>query len=308
MTRVSIRRCPQIVAAGLLCGFLILDGRESAAQVSRVEHVVLLGIDGLSPEGVRLAATPVLDALIADGASSMRAVAVLPTSSSANWMSMLAGVVPRRHGVTSNNWRPTSRKRSRTGAEGAWAFPTIVAQLRRERPDSVIGVFHEWDGFGRLIEFEAATGVEDTEGPEAAVAAARKFFARRPLLTIVQLDHVDAAGHGSGWLSPDYLAAVERADRLAGDLIAGLREAGLWDRTAIIVSSDHGGVKRGHGGSKRAEVEIPWVAAGAGIAKGREIRQRVETIDTAPTIAHLVGARLHSAWVGRPVWDALAER
>jgi len=61
-------------------------------------------------------------------------------------------------------------------------FPTIVGELRHQRPDWPIGIFHDWDGFGRLVERGAATVVEDVRDSTHAVAIAeqaeRDGFAR----------------------------------------------------------------------------------------------------------------------------------
>ena len=73
------------------------------------------------------------------------------------------------------------------------------------------------------------------------------------------------------------------------------------------MSADHGGVGKTHGGLSTAELEIPWIAAGGGIAKGRELKGPVTTIDTAPTMAYLLGIAAPPAWIGRPVREALAQ-
>ena len=49
------------------------------AQVSGVEHVVLIGVDGMSPDGIRMAETPVQDELMNEGAFSMHTRVVRPT-------------------------------------------------------------------------------------------------------------------------------------------------------------------------------------------------------------------------------------
>jgi len=58
-----------------------------------------------------------------------------------------------------NEWQP-DRFDIPPSATGLGAiFPTIVGELRRAKPSASIGVFHEWDGFGRLIERDAATTI-----------------------------------------------------------------------------------------------------------------------------------------------------
>jgi predicted AlkP superfamily pyrophosphatase or phosphodiesterase len=303
----TLFRAGWLVVATLL-GAPAFGLRQAPAPASNpADHVLLVGVDGLSAEAIAGTATPTLRELMAIGAYTLHARSVIPTVSSPNWASMLMAAGPEQHGVTTNGWQPDRLDIPPVGSGFGSTFPTIVGELRRARPDAAIGVFHDWDDFGRLIEPGAATVVVDLDGPYRTVERAQAWFAAgRPTLTIVHLDHVDVAGHESGWLSAAYLEAVSEADRLIQALLVSLRERRLWDRTAIIVSSDHGGVGTRHGGLTRAEIEIPWIAAGAGIVKGRELKNPVTTIDTAATIAFLLDVPPHRAWIGRPVREALA--
>ena len=74
MYRVRIASC--------LVFLLVLGATSTMAQVPGVEHVVVIGVDGLGPVGFEKAPTPNIDRLIAGGASTMHARGVMPTSSS----------------------------------------------------------------------------------------------------------------------------------------------------------------------------------------------------------------------------------
>ena len=75
-----------------------------AAAAAPAEHVIIIGCDGMSPDGIAHANTPHMDRMMAEGASTMHARGVMPTSSSPNWASMIMGAGPEQHGVTSNGW------------------------------------------------------------------------------------------------------------------------------------------------------------------------------------------------------------
>jgi predicted AlkP superfamily pyrophosphatase or phosphodiesterase len=299
-----------VVVATMLLGVPAPGWRQAPSPASNpVDHVLLVGVDGLSAEAITATGTPTLHGLMATGAYTLRARSVIPTVSSPNWASMLMAAGPEQHGITTNDWRPDRFDIPPVVTGLGSIFPTIVGELRRARPNAPIGVFHDWGGFGRLIEPGAATVVVDLDGPYETVERAQAWFAAgRPALTIVHLDHVDLAGHEYGWSSRAYLDAVGEADRLIQALLVSLRERRLWDRTAIIVSADHGGAGTTHGGLTRAEIEIPWIAAGAGIVKGHQLKNPVTTIDTAATIAFLLDVPPHPAWIGRPVREALTMR
>jgi predicted AlkP superfamily pyrophosphatase or phosphodiesterase len=281
--------------------WLALAGTTPAA-----DHVLIIGIDGLSPDGIDKAKTPHLDGLVARGAHTFHARGVMPTESSPNWASMITGVGPEQHGVTSNKWQPTKFEIAPTVKGPGGFFPTIFAHLRAERPAAVSAVFHDWDDFARLVEPGIVDLKQDLDGPvqttDRAIAYVKE---KKPQLTFVHLDHVDHAGHDKGHGTPEYYAAVEEADRLVGLLLKALEEAGILEQTVVLVTSDHGGVGKGHGGATLAEIEIPWIIAGPGIAAGKEIAAPVNTYDTAVTVAHLLGLKTQEAWVGRVVREAL---
>jgi Type I phosphodiesterase / nucleotide pyrophosphatase len=61
---------------------------------------------------------------------------------------------------------------------------------------------------------------------------------RRPDFTFVNLPQVDSAGHATG-TGPAYDTAIGQADTEIGRLVNELRSRGEWQRTALILLSDH---------------------------------------------------------------------
>lgn len=103
--------------------FSLLLYFSACAQVfTNMKHMVVIGVDGMSPNGIDKANTPNLDILIKSGAHSFKAQSVLPSSSSPNWASMIMGASPAEHGITSNDWERTDLKKK------------LIAEVRREKP------------------------------------------------------------------------------------------------------------------------------------------------------------------------------
>ncbi|SFS72905.1 Type I phosphodiesterase / nucleotide pyrophosphatase [Sphingobacterium wenxiniae] len=67
---------------------------------NHVKHVVVVGFDGLGAYAVPKANMPHLKKLMEDGAFSLKARTVLPSSSAVNWASMIMGAGPTMHGYT----------------------------------------------------------------------------------------------------------------------------------------------------------------------------------------------------------------
>ncbi len=112
---------------------------------------------------------------------------------------------------------------------------------------------------------------------------------------------VDTAGHVYGWMSDGYLQQVADTDRLVGQLL----DAVLPDST-VIIHADHGGHDRNHGTDAPEDMTIPWMIGGAGVRAGYQIERAVSLLDTAPTIAHILGITPPAAWEGSAVTEVFA--
>ncbi len=266
----------------------------------------MIGVDGLGGAALQKASTPRLHQLMNRGAWTLKARAVIPTVSSPNWASMIMGVTAAHHGITSNEWMPSKFDLGPVcqGPEGT--FPTMFSVLRAAKSGMVMGIIHDWDGFGRLMEPNVMNVKERVKGSKEATERAIAWWVQeKPALLFLHLDDVDHAGHNKGWWTEDYYAAVTTADALIGSVMDAVKRAGLESDTAILVTADHGGQAKSHGGMSTAHVEIPWILAGPGVEKGRELKRPVDTFDTAATVVNLLGVKPHSCWIGKVVTEAL---
>ncbi len=118
------------------------------------------------------------------------------------------------------------------------------------------------------LDFEDLCGVEDFQ--EAL---------RRGLL--------DEAGRDR--LRRLYLAEVEEADRRLGEFFDGLRRRGLYDRSILVFTSDHGESLGEHDfvGHVRAwgeQLQVPFLVRFPGGRWAGDYGERVQSIDLLPTI------------------------
>lgn len=296
-----------IKAALLLFSFTVFivscqqNGGPQQAKVM-AKHVIIVGVDGMSPDGVEHANTPVMDSLMRHGAFSLHARGVLPTVSSPNWESMISGASPAQHGVTTNEWERNDRPYPPvvTGMEDI--FPTIFGVLRQQKKDAEIGAIYQWEGFGRLFEKSAVNYDKHGEDEfETAKLAAEYIKAKKPTFTFIHFDNVDDAGHSLGHGSDGYYKAVERVDTLLGQIIQAAKDAGIYDDMVLIVTADHGGIGYGHGGETLAELEIPFIVFGKGVKQGYEMNFPIYTFDNAATVTFVFGLQQPYAWIGKPI-------
>jgi len=120
-----------------------------------------------------------------------------------------------------------------------------------------------------------------------------------PALVFLYSVHTDHAGHKYGWMSPEYIAAIEEADIKIGEFLDQLKKEGLYESSHIMFLSDHGGIgTKGHGGVSTTEMEVPWSITGPGIKTGGELIEPNNTVNTASVIADLFGCEIPLAWTG----------
>jgi predicted AlkP superfamily pyrophosphatase or phosphodiesterase len=68
-------------------------------------HVIVVGLDGGSPDGIRTSRDATFHRLMRNGAQTLRARGAMPTASSPG-VSMIMSAGPEQHGVNSNDWQP----------------------------------------------------------------------------------------------------------------------------------------------------------------------------------------------------------
>ncbi|MEG3656263.1 alkaline phosphatase family protein [Arenibacter palladensis] len=270
-----------------------------------VKHVVVIGFDGLSPNGLKNAITPTFDKVMSEGAYSMHARAVLPTSSSTNWASMIMGAGPEQHGITSNSWEKDNFVLPTVTQSEDFLFPSIFQLIDDQKESAEIGAIYHWSGFGRLFEKGAVDYDINPESEDETAALASAYIKeKKPTFTFIHFDHVDHGGHEYGHGSPEYFKSVEKADALLAEVMAAIKASGMANETLVIISADHGGLGKGHGGESLEEIEIPFILWGKSVKKNHLLKYPVYQYDNAATVAFALGIKSPMAWIGKPVKNA----
>lgn len=298
----SIRKISLLLCFCVL--FFSVELRADKAPVG-IKHVFVIGIDAMSTQGLEKANTPNMDYMIKNGAICRSVRTVIPSSSSPNWASMLAGAGVEAHGVTSNNWLPDNYVVKPVGITEYALFPTIVYVVRKQLPHDKIGMFYQWTGFGNLFEKNMATVDKSylTE-KETAEALANYIRTEKPTFTFSHFDDVDHCGHAFGHMTKAYLNSIEGADKCVGIILQAVKDAGIEDESLIMIVADHGGIGYGHGGYSWEEMTVPFILYGKNIRKGFEIQQQTYMYDVAPTVAYALRLDVPNAWRGRPICSA----
>ncbi len=255
--------------------------------------VILIMIDGLRPDVLSPERTPTLNSLRARGASTLAARSVMPCITLPCHMSIFHSVPPERHGVTTNVWSPMARP-----------LPGLVEVARAA--GKRCGLIINWEPLrnvsqpGSLSLLLFHDNVETPTGDQVMAAEAMRALAMEPLdFAFLYFGSTDIAGHAFGWMSPEYLAQATVVDTLVARVLAEQPPD-----THVLIQADHGGLERNHGTDIPENMTIPWLLAGPSIRPNHAIQRPVSLLDTAPTLARLLGLTPHPQWEGRAVDEA----
>jgi len=108
----------------------------------------------------------------------------------------------------------------------------------------------------------------------------------------------------------NYDCGIRYADHLLGQVLDRLKEQGLYDETAIIISSDHGenmgelGLYAEHGTADNITHRIPMIVKWPGGAKGKDTGLRYN-VDLLPTLAAMLNQPVSGAWDGKDYANVL---
>ena len=279
------------------------------AARKKAKHVVMIGIDGWAAEGVRQAAPediPNIKYLMDNGSWTLAKRSVMPSASAINWASMFNGLPTEMHGF--DKWNSTKGTIPSTSDNGRGIPPTIYTILRQQYPDAETGIIYDWDGVGAVCDKESASyekyintyhGNTNMTLEEYTGNGVAYIKEKKPLFFTLYYGILDNTGHNKGWYSPEYMQVQKDLDANIGIVIQALKDAGIFEDTVIIVSSDHGGKGKGHGKFTLQELETPFIVYGKKIKKGHEITQPMMQYDTPAIIADILGAKIPEDWRGR---------
>jgi len=279
----------------------------SQAQSKKIKHVVLIGCDGFGAYALQEAKMPNLKALMSSGSWTDKARCVLPSSSAVNWASLLMGAGPTEHGYT--EWDSKVPEIPSATKTTYGIFPTIFSVIRDQKKDAKTAVVYSWGGIGYLFEKKAVNTVVDGKDKDdfCADTTAAIIKKEKPYFTFVHFDEPDHTGHAIGHRTPEYYKQLESVDQRIGKVVQAVKDAGIADETIILVTADHGGTGKGHGGKSLDEIQIPWIIAGPGVRKNHELKDVIITYDTAATLAWLMGLQQPQSWRGKPVLEAFSK-
>lgn len=265
----------------------------AAIETVKINHVVIISIDGLRPDALIAAEAPNLDELIAKGSFCPQAQTVSLSITLPGHASMLSGMLPEKHGIL---WGLPY-----IGWPGM-AGPTVFTVAHEAGLSTGMVFGKEKMNYMVLSPVNKFFG-QDAHDPEIKEQAIKFIREGLPQLFFIHFPDTDRVGHAYGWMSPNQFQSITFVDGLIGEVVAELDREGYLNQTLLIISSDHGGHGFSHGDDAPEDRTIPWLAVGPGVPAGVTITRPINTYDTAATVLYALGLPIPEKWDGQPVME-----
>jgi len=225
----------------LVALLLILAGRSISAEIPQEKsdpakkYILFLTADGFRTDYIEWYNPPNLKRLIAEGVRIIHAKNVLPTVTTPNMTSLVTGAYPRTTGIACNSQYQKEDDQ-------------ITDKLRINKAETIAETLHKagWKTAavnhfmlaGRGADFYVEPGYDDSEETTDVILDMLKN--KRAQFVAAIYGATDHAGHNYGPQSEQVSNAVMGIDHALGRLLQGLKDLGIYEKTLITFTSDHG--------------------------------------------------------------------
>ena len=287
--------------------------------------VVIISIDTLRSDhlpvyGYDKVDTPNIDALRRDAVLFRRAFSHCPLTLPSH-VSLLTGLLPFEHGVQDNlGYTFDAAKHASLPAllraEGYATGAAVSAFVLRGKTGlGPLFDFYE-DAIPAPIDSDAASQVRRPGSDTARLALAwLDTVASRPFFLFVHLyephsPYEPPEPFRSRYASP-YDGSIAAADAVVGDVLGGLRSRRLYERSLVVLLSDHGEGLGEHGEDYhgillyREALQVPLLLKLPGEARrGTTVERPVGLVDVVPTVVDLLQIERPPGLRGTSVFSA----
>jgi predicted AlkP superfamily pyrophosphatase or phosphodiesterase len=245
----------------------------SPAGARPADHVFVIMLDGTRPDFLRRAHAPVIHKLLAEGTTFLQAETTYPSQTRVAFVSLPTGSYPGSHGIVGGDeikdasWANLETgDNDPIGAQALVARPTFFEEASADGLTSMYSALKgyelvgargaTWTINGKLTIDKTAYGARyatDSGGSIDLALWYKQSLSRqlldqtlaivrehKPNLVVLNLGSADYVAHTWGPECPQYMHTIEFIDGLVGDLQSELAKLGILDRTAFVISADHG--------------------------------------------------------------------
>jgi len=285
--------------------------------------IIVISIDTLRADhlpayGYRKVRTPAIDALAADGVVFDRAYSHAPQTLPAH-AALLSGQLPFETGVRDNvgfTVRPGERLLPQMLRERGFTTAGVVSAFVLRKETGIGQGFDFFDGEMPPASPESSIGQVQRDGGDSEKIAERWLdsigTARAFLFLHLYEPHKPYAPPARFAEFAPYDGEIAYADEIVGRLVRYLKSHQLYDRSTVILLSDHGEGLGDHGEQEHGlfvydeAIHVPLIVKQeSNVGAGRRVADLVQHIDLVPTVLDLVKAPIPGGLRGRTLKPVL---
>ncbi len=253
-----------------------------------MNKVLLILTDGVRPDGLAACGHPFLQEMLAHSIHTMAAQTVMPSVTLPCHVSLFLSVTPQRHGILTNTYVPQVRPIN--------GICDVLQNAGRKN-----AMFYDWEELrdlarpGSLYASRYLSGRQiGWENTVKTLTASTMECIRElaPDFLFLYMGWPDEAGHGHGWMGPEYMTAINGCMDQIETIVRSLPEDYL-----VIYTADHGGHGRSHGSEMPEDMTIPLFLYHPSFPS-TELKE-ANIIDIAPTALQVIGVQQDPDWEGR---------
>jgi len=283
-----------------------------------VISVDTLRADHLPVYGYAAVKTPAIDALAADGVVFERAYSHAPQTLPAH-ASLLSGRLPFETGVRDNvgfTIKDTERLLPQMLRERGFTTGGVVSAYVLRKETGIARGFDFFDGEMPPSSPELSIGQVQRDGAESVAIAERWLqsigTSRAFLFLHLYEPHKPYAPPARFAQYAPYDGEIAYTDELVGRVVRYLKSHQLYDRSTIVLLSDHGEGLGDHGEQEHGlflydeAIHVPLIIKQeSNVGAGRRVADLVQHVDLVPTILDLVKAPGWGGFRGRSLKPVL---
>ncbi len=220
-------------------------------RLNRGQLCIVLMIDGFGLDYYRAAEMPALKRMAQQG-FFREGLAIFPTLTNANNLSIVCGAFPETHGVTTNCYLDPATNRPAFLEDPSFLkSPTLFDVAARQGirsalvtsksktvrilgPSVAVGVSVQDPEASTVARFGAPPDIYSIEANEWIMRAGLRLLAEEPAIGVLYIHTTDYPMHMWGPQAPQSLDHLARLDRLIGEVVDRHPDA------AVLVTADHG--------------------------------------------------------------------
>jgi arylsulfatase A-like enzyme/Flp pilus assembly protein TadD len=301
---MRIKNAARAAASLLLLSIVACKGDGTLPPPAAGTPVFLISIDTLRSDhlpvyGYKKVETPNIDAFRADAVLYAHAYSHYPLTLPSH-ASILTGLLPADHGLRDNTGyqlRPDVKTIGQIMGEHGYATGAAVSAFILRHETGIDRGFQFFDdSVAPLSASNRQMSTIQRDGADTEQVAADWIGKQtRPVFFLLHLyePHLPYSApepYRSRYAEP-YDGEIARADEIVGTFLKFLKERGLYDKSLIILFSDHGEGLNEHGEDEhgmtlyREAIQVPLLMKLPGSKfKGATIDTPVQSIDIVPTV------------------------